>query len=171
MREYREMALTVIAIFVLTFLGALYSPTFEEQRGFLELFMVLGSLLFIFSLLVIVTFIGFRSFAFYAAVVLAIVMVMFGVYGAFLVVFMTYLMWGFVFGIETLLVGHRVKSAIEWFRGRYTFESFYIEYRVFYPMIMIVYFFVELLPGYLGLDKPKRFEAAEIIERMREILE
>jgi len=170
MYRYKELALSIIGIFLLTLIGAIFSPTFEEQNGFLELFMVMGSLVFIFSVLVVLATIGFSSFALYIAVFVAIVMAMFGVLGGFLVVAMTYVLWGFVFGIEVLLVGHNVESAKEWFRSRYTFESFILEYRVFYLMIMIVYLLVEILPWFLGQEKPKRFTPSQIIEEMREVL-
>jgi hypothetical protein len=170
LRELRQSILIVLSIFALTLLGAYLSPTFEEQKGFLELFFLMGSLLFIFSLMVLLAHIGLSSFALYMALVVALVMGLFGVVAAFLVVFVSYMIWGFIFAIELLLVGSGVESAKEWFAQRYTFESFYLEYRVFYLMILVVYFLVELLPSFLGLEKPKRFTPREIIEEMRRVL-
>jgi len=170
MREYKDLIAVLSAILALIVIGAFFSPTFEEQKSFWMLFINIIVLLFAFGLLAILAYIGFKSFALYGAIVVAIVMIMFGLYWVMTIVGMTYLIWGFIFGFEALLVAYRVKSAEEWFKDRYTYESFYTEYKIFYPMIMVVYTIVEILPSLLGFEKPKRFEANDIIERMREIL-
>jgi Mg2+/Co2+ transporter CorB len=170
LKEYGELIGMIVAIFALLLVGALFSPTFEEKMSFWMLLFNLSILLFAFGLLFTLAYIGFSSFALYGAVVTAIILAMFGVYGVMLAVGMTYMIWGFIFGFEVLLVGHKVLSAEEWFKGRYSFESFYLEYRIFYPMIIVVYTIVEILPSLLGFEKPKRFKANDIVERMREIL-
>jgi len=170
MREYKDLIAVLLAILTLIVIGALFSPTFEEQKSFWMLLINIVVLLFAFGLLATLAYIGFKSFALYGAVVVAIVMVMFGLYWVMTIVGMTYLIWGFIFGFEALLVAYRVKSAEEWFKDRYTYESFYREYRIFYPMIMVVYTIVEVLPCLLGFEKPKRFEANVIVKRMQEIL-
>ena len=38
MKEYRSLALIILAIFIITLAGAYFSPTFNEQKNFLELF-------------------------------------------------------------------------------------------------------------------------------------
>jgi len=170
MKEYQELILTIAAIFALLLIGVFFSPTFEEKKSFLLLTMNVAILVIAFALLLLIATIGFRSFALYGAVFMALVVAMLGVEALLLVILITYAIWGFIFGFEVLLVGHRVESAEQWFQERYTFESFYQEYRIFYPMIIIVYTIVEILPTLLGLEKPKRFEANEIVGRMREIL-
>ena len=62
MSEHRSLALTIIAIFIVTLMAAYFSPSFAEQRSYLELFILLGSLLFIFSVVVIFATLGFHSF-------------------------------------------------------------------------------------------------------------
>lgn len=171
MKEYRSLALIVIAIFVITFVGAYFSPTFEEQRTFLELFFLMGSLLFIFSALVIFATIGFGSFAIYGAVFLAAVMGMYGIEGALLVTGMTYVIWGSIFAMETLLVYHRVKSAREWFQKRYTFKSFRLEYRVFYPMLIVAYIFLELIPSIFYRESFLKFSPSKVLKAMEELLD
>ncbi|MEA2029411.1 MAG: hypothetical protein U9N49_10610 [Campylobacterota bacterium] len=170
MREYKDLIAVLVAILTLIVIGALFSPTLEEQKSFWMLLINTLVLLFAFGFLATLVYIGFKSFALYGAVVISIVIVMFGLYWVMTIVGMTYLIWGFIFGFEALLVAYRVKSAEEWFKDRYTYKSFYREYKIFYPMIMVVYTIVEILPSLLGLEKPKRFEANDIIERMREIL-
>ncbi|HIQ28346.1 MAG TPA: hypothetical protein EYH42_07585, partial [Sulfurovum sp.] len=73
MQEYRSLALIILSIFVVTLLGAYFSPSFEEQKTYLELFVLFGSLLFIFAVVVIFATLGFHTFALYMALFLAIV--------------------------------------------------------------------------------------------------
>ncbi len=170
MKEYLSIGFTILTIFIITLLGAYYSPTFEEQKGWLELFFLMGSLLFIFSALVIFATIGFASFSIYGAIFLAAVMGIYGITGALLVVGMTYFVWGFTFAMEFLLVYFSVKSAIVWFKERYTYKSFYYEYRVFYPMIIISYIFLEIIPNIFYREKIFRFSPSSILKAMRELL-
>lgn len=171
MKEYRSLALTLIAIFAITLIGALYSPTFEEQKTFLELFFLMGSLLFIFSTLVIFATIGFRSFAVYGALFLASVMGIYGIEGALMVTGLTYITWGSIFAMEILLVHHRVKSAIAWFQKRYTYKTFLLEYRVFYPVLLVAYVFLEIIPSLFFRESFLRFSPSKILKAMREILD
>lgn len=151
-------------------LGAIFSNSFTEQRTFLELFFMFGALLFVFSMLIVFTLLGFSSFALYLAIFLSIVMLIYGIEAVILVAVMTYFVWGLMFSIEVLLVDNNVKSAIEWFQQRYDFKSFRIEYYAFYPMIYILYLLVELLPNIIHGEKTKRFEPNKILEKMQEVL-
>lgn len=170
MKEQNDLIAVVLAILATLFVGLYFSPTFGDPKSFMLILMNLVILILAFGLLVTIAYFGFRSFALYGALFTAMVMVMFGLVWVMLVIVMTYVIWGFIFGFEALLVGHRVKSAEEWFKGRYTYQSFYKEYLVFYPMIMVVYTIVEILPCLLGFEKPKRFSSNAILERMKEIL-
>ncbi len=171
MREYRSLALTIIAIFIITLVGAYFSPTFNEQKTYLELFFLFGSLLFIFAVVVIFAAIGFSSFSLYLAVFLAAVMGMYGVEGALLVTGMTYLIWGSIFAMEVLLFYNGLKSAQDWFVERYTFKSFKNEYYAFYPILMVAYFFLELIPSILYRESFLKFEPSKVLEVMEDILE
>ncbi len=171
MKEYRSLALIILAIFGITLLGAYYSPTFQEQKSWLELFFLLGALLFIFSALVIFATIGFGSFAIYGAIFLAAVMGIYGITGAVIVVGMTYVVWGSIFAMELLLVYYGVKSAIAWFQKRYTFKSFYYEYRVFYPMLMIAYLFLEIIPNIFYRERFLKFSPSKVLKAMEKLLD
>ncbi len=171
MREYRSLALTIIGIFIITIVGAFFSPTFNEQKTYLELFFLFGAVLFIFSALVIFANIGFRSFALYGAIFLAAVMGMYGIEGALLVSGMTYFTWGSIFAMEVLLAYNGLKSAKEWFIERYTFNSFKLEYKVFYPMLIIAYLFLELIPSIFYRESFLKFHPSKILKVMEEILE
>ena len=170
MQEYRSLALTIIAIFIITLIGAYFSPTFSEQKTYLELFLLFGSLLFIFAVVVIFAAIGFASFSLYLALFLAAVMGMYGVEGAFLVTGMTYLIWGSIFAMEVLLFYNGLKSAQAWFTERYTFKSFKNEYYAFYPMMMIAYFFLELIPSIFYRESFLKFHPSKVLKVMEEIL-
>ena len=170
MKEYRSIALIVIALFVITLAGAYFSPTFSEQKTFLELFMLMGALLFIFSALVIFATIGFGSFSLYLAIFLAAVMGIYGIEGAFLVTSMTYFVWGSIFAMEVLLFYNGLKSAQEWFQERYTYKSFKHEYYAFYPMLFVTYLFLELIPSFLYRESFLKFKPSKVLEVMKDIL-
>lgn len=170
MREYRSLVLTIIAIFIVTLIGAYFSPTFNEQKTYLELFFLFGALLFIFSILIIFASIGFSSFSFYLALFLAIVMVMYGVEGALFVIGMTYFFWGSIFAMEVLLFYHHLKSAKEWFISRYTFKTFKNEYYTFYPMMGMLYILLEFIPHFLFRENLLGFSPSKVLKEMEEIL-
>jgi len=170
MKEYSYLFLTIVALFGIILAGAYFSPTFEEQKSFLELFYLSGAVLFIFSALVIFAAIGFRSFAIYGAIFLAAVMGMYGIEGALLVVVLTYITWGSIFAMQILLFYHRVKSAVTWFEERYTFKSFKYEYYVFYPMFWVAYVFLEFIPSMLYREDFLKFTPSKVLEEMRHLL-
>jgi len=170
LKEYRSLALTVVAIFAITLLGAFFSPTFWEQKTYLELFFLFGSLLFIFSLLVIFAAIGFSSFSLFLALFLSIVMVMYGIEGALLVTGMTYFFWGSIFAMELLLYYNGVVSAKEWFISRYTYDTFKKEYYAFYPMMGMLYILLEFIPHLLYREKLLKFSPSKVLKEMEEIL-
>lgn len=170
LKEYRSLILIICAIFGILIAGAIFSDSFTQQKTYLELFMLAGSLLFIFSILVIVAILGFSSFSIYLSFFIAAAMAMYGLEGALLVIGLTYATWGLVFSIELLLVDNDVKSAIEWFKSRYTFESFRWEYYAFYPMMLVLYLLIELLPNLMHRENLKRFSPKQVFEKMQEIL-
>ena len=171
MKEYRSLALTIIAIFIVTLLGAYFSPSFTEQQGYLELFMLFGSLLFIFSIVAIFASLGFHAFALYMSIFLAVVVAMFGVLGAVIVISLTYIAWGSIFAMEVLLFDAGAQSAKEWFLTRYTFKDFKIEYYVFYPMLGFIYVLLELLPNLLKRESVIHFSPSRVLKEMQALLE
>ncbi len=170
MSEYRSLALTVLAIFIITLLGAYFSPTFSEQRTYLELFVFFGSLLFIFSVVAIFASLGFYSFALYLSLFLAVTMSMFGVMGALLVTAMTYFLWGSIFAMEVLLFFNGSQSAREWFMSRYTFKTFKMEYRAFYPLMGLLYILLEVLPHLFSKERFVKFTPSEVLKEMEVLL-
>ncbi len=171
MQEYRSLALIVLAIFAVTLLGAYFSPTFQEQRGWLELFFLFGGVLFIVSTLAIFATLGFSSFAIYMAVFLAAVIAMFGILGAVIVVLLTYIAWGSIFAMEVLLYDSGAQSAKEWFITRYKFKDFKAEYYAFYPMIGFIYVLLEILPSLISRESVINFSPSRVLKEMEELLD
>jgi len=171
MREYRSLVFIVLAIFAITLLGAYFSPTFQEQKGYLELFFFFGAILFIVSTLAIFATIGFSSFALYMAIFLAAVIALFGVLGAVIVVSVTYIAWGSVFAMEVLLYDAGAVSAKKWFVSRYKFKDFKAEYYAFYPMLGFVYILLEIVPSVLTRESVIDFSPSRVLKEMEELLE
>lgn len=170
MREYRSLVFIVLAIFALTLLGAYFSPSFQEKRGYLELFFLMGGLLFILSALTVFAYLGFSSFALYLALFLALVIAMFGIIEAVVVIVLTYVAWGSVFAMEVLLFDAGMQGAKEWFMQRYTFAAFKIEFYAFYPMIGFIYLLLEVLPGLLSRDSIVDFSPSRVLKEMEALL-
>jgi len=61
-------------------------------------------------------------------------------------------------------------EANEWFKSRYSFKTFEVEYKIFYPIIWLFFLLFEIIPHYIFGDKLVRFEPKSLKERMREIL-
>ena len=170
MSEYRSLALTVIAIFTITLLAAYFSPSFSEQRSYLELFILFGSLLFIFSVVVIFATLGFHSFALFLSIFLAAVIALYGVLGALLVTTITYFLWGSIFAMEVLLFYNGSQSAKEWFVSRYDFKTFKMEYFAFYPLMGMLYILLEFIPYLFSKEKLLKFTPSKVLKEMEALL-
>ena len=171
MQAYRSLIITILAIFIVTLLGAYFSPTFSEQKNYLELFIFFGSLLFIFSIVAIFATLGFQAFALYMSLFLAVVIVIFGVLGAVIVVLVTYISWGSAFAMEVLLFDAGATSAKEWFLSRYKFKEFKAEFYAFYPMIGFIYILLEIIPSIISRESVINFSPSRVLKEMEELLE
>lgn len=170
MHEYRSLALTVIAVFLITLMAAYFSNSFSEQQSYLELFILFGSLLFIFSVVVIFATLGFHSFALFLSIFLAAVISIYGVIGALLVTIVTYFLWGSIFAMELLLFYNGSESAKEWFVARYDFKAFKIEYFAFYPLMFLLYILLEVIPYLFSKEKLVKFAPSKVLEEMKTLL-
>jgi len=169
-KEHASLFFTLVAIFALLALGAFFSPSYTQQMGYAQWFLYAGGLLFVASIVIVLAAFGFHSFSLYLAVLIAAAMTAFGLYGAFAVVLLTYLSWGFVFSIQLLLVHHHVPSAAAWFQERYTYRTFRMEYRIFYPMLWIFYCLLECLPRFFRHDHIVTFNPSDTLRFMKNIL-
>ena len=170
MHEYRSLALTVIAVFIITFMAAYFSTSFTQQQSYLELFILFGSLLFIFSVVVIFATLGFLSFALFLSIFLAAVISLYGVLSALLLTAITYFLWGSIFAMEVLLFYNGSESAKEWFISRYDFKTFKIEYNAFYPLMFMLYILLEVIPWLFSKKRLVKFIPSKVLEEMKLIL-
>ena len=170
MKEYRSLALTIIAIFSVTLLGAYFSPSFTEQQSYLQLFMLFGSLLFIFSIVALFASLGFQAFALYMSLFLAAVIAMFGVLGAVIVISLTYIAWGSIFAMEVLLFDNGVEGAKEWFITRYKFKEFKLEFYAFSPLIGFMYIILEIIPSMIFRESLIDFSPSRVLKEMEVLL-
>ena len=171
MGEYRSLVLTIIAIFIVILLGAYFSPSFEVQKTYLELFMFFGSLLFIFAVVAIFASLGFHSFTLFLSIFLAAIISLYGVLGAFIVTGMTYFLWGSIFAMEVLLFHNGSESAKEWFVSRYKFKTFKMEYYAFYPLMGLLYVVLEFIPHLFLKEKLVKFTPSKVLKEMEELLD
>lgn len=87
----------------------------------------------------------------------------------FLGTILTYLVWGFVVSFEVNLAMSGSAWAREWIKKRYTYHSLYREVKVFYPMILLGYFFLEIVPHYLfGVSEMKGFDLQRLFDGLFE---
>jgi len=70
-----------------------------------------------------------------------------------LIFIMTYLVIGFVISFESILCMGGSKIAIEWVRKRYKLKGFMLSTYIFFPMLLLAYLFLEVIPYYVGLTK------------------
>ncbi len=171
MKETKSLGLVIFAIFALLGLGAYFSPSYTQQMQYAQGFLLAGALLFIASVVIVVAALGFYTFSLYIAVLAAMAIASFGIYGGFLVIVLTYVTWGFAFGIELLLVHNNTQTAIDWFKKYYTFKSFKREYYVFYPILWVLYFLLDVMPYILYRDKIIEFRPKNILRKMEKILD
>jgi hypothetical protein len=170
MKPFYLLMMIIVAILALLGVGAFISPAYTQQVGYAEAFFFAGGLWFIASVVIVVSAVGFRTFAFYLGILATMAIAAFGLYGGFLVLVLTYVSWGFVFALQLLLVHHQVPTAVDWFRDRYTYKSFYAEYRVFYPMLCLLFFFLDVIPRRIFRDHMIEFDPPQILRVMKKIL-
>jgi len=170
-RDFLLLLSSVLASVLLLLAGAWSSPTFTQRESFMEALSMFLSLLFVFSVVVVVAYMGFRAFSIFLSLFVAMAISIYGVEAGLIVIAMTYLLWGFVFAIELLLVYHGVEAAHRWFMQHYTAASFRAEYRVFYPMIWIFYFLWDYLPQLFDRVGVDSFNPSEVFEKLLKELE
>ncbi len=62
---------------------------------------------------------------------------------------LTYLVWGFIVSFEVNLAMSGSNIALAWLKKHHTYKQLYYEVKVFYPMIYLGYFLLEILPSLL----------------------
>lgn len=170
LKEHRiEALLVVVATAIFLFLIFIEDDPLQKSN-MLTLFITLALATFVAATLFSLLILGFQSFAFFIFLFLLLVVWLEGILGATIVIVLTYLVWGFVFAIQTLLADNDVHSAIEWFQKRYDYKGFMVEYRFFYPMIALFYFFFEWLPAIIVKEPIITFSPSRIKAKMKSML-
>jgi len=169
MKDVKELMMIVGAILVLFGLGAYFSPTYMQQISYIEGLLLTIALIFVVSVVIIIATIGSQTFALYVAILTSLAIATFGLYGGFLVLILTYIVWGFAFGVELLLVYHDAKSAIDWFVTHYTYTQFIREYYLFYPMVWILYILLDIVPGIIYRDTTLGFRPQKARKKIQKI--
>jgi hypothetical protein len=168
--EYKTLIFSTLFIFFILFAGYYTSPSFAQEQSYLEAIGTFIALIFAFSIVVVLSALGLHSFAIFLAIFLAMAISLYGVKAGLIAIGMSYAVWGLVFAIELLLVHNNNQTAIEWFKQRYSKKAFKIEYKVFYPMLWIFYFLLEIIPHYLFGDKLNPFYPAQVKKKLEKIL-
>lgn len=71
---------------------------------------------------------------------------------------LTYLVWGFIVAFEVNLAMSGSTLARDWIKKHHTYRQLFLEVRIFYPMILLGYFFLELLPHFLWREERAVFD-------------
>ena len=66
---------------------------------------------------------------------------------------LSYIVLGILFAFEGILAMGGSRFAIKWIRRNFTLKGFLFATQFCYPFFLLMYFFMELLPYFLGLEK------------------
>jgi len=77
---------------------------------------------------------------------------------------LTYIVLGILFAFEGILAMGGSKFAIKWIRKKFTLKGFMFATQLCYPFFLLMYFFMELLPYYMGMDDElTKFDISQMI--------
>ncbi len=79
---------------------------------------------------------------------------------------LTYLVWGFIVAFEVVLGMSGSKLALRWIKMHHSYKELYIETLLFYPMILLSYFFLELLPHLLFRARLSPFDLQALFDTL-----
>jgi len=157
------LSVTIVAILLL---GVYTSPTYTQKQNFFNSIIYFGAVLFIASATLVVLWHGFKEFSVMLAIILAAIISLLGLKAGLIAIFLTYIVWGFAFSIELLLAHNGVESAIKWFKTHYKPNSFKIEFKIFYPMIIAMHILLEIVPSIIYKEPILDFNPKELYEAM-----
>ncbi len=158
------LSITIVAVLLI---GIYTSPTYTQKMNYINSLILFFEVLFVASATLIILWHGFKEFSVMLAIILAAITSLFGIKATLIAVVFTYITWGFAFTIELLLAHNGVESAINWFKKHYSVKAFEIEYKIFYPMMMIMYLLLEIIPNIIYKDPVVKFEPKELFKAMR----
>jgi len=78
---------------------------------------------------------------------------------------LTYLVWGFIVAFEIVLAMAGSHPAQDWLKAHHGYKALYAEVLIFYPMILLGYLFLELIPHYLfGVKHLAQFDMQKLFD-------
>lgn len=86
-----------------------------------------------------------------------------------IVFLLTYIVIGSVIAFESILCMSGSQFAIEWVRKRYKLKGFMLSTYIFFPMLLLAYLFLEVIPYYSGMTKTVvKFDISAMLYRVFE---
>jgi hypothetical protein len=80
---------------------------------------------------------------------------------------LTYLVWGFIIAYEVVSAMGGSKGALKWIKSHHSYRELYLESIVFYPMILLGYLFLEVIPHYLfHVEHVVPFDLQKVFDRL-----
>ncbi len=155
-----------LAIVAILLIGVYTSPTFTQEQIYFNSLIYFLAVLFISSVTLLVLWHGFKEFAIMLTIILAMIISLFGIEAGFIATLFTYITWGFAFTIELLLAHNGVSQAIKWFKNHYNTKSFTIEYKVFYPMLIVMHILLEKIPSIIYKEPLIDFDPKDLYKAM-----
>ena len=165
-RDFWILVALSFSIVGILILGIYTSPTFTQKQNYTNSLILFLEVLFVASATLVILWHGFKNFAVMMAIILAAIISLFGIEGGLIAIIFTYITWGFAFSIELLLAHNGVKGAIEWFKRHYKPKTFSIEFKIFYPMIITMHLFLEIIPSIIYKEAILDFNPKELYEAM-----
>lgn len=161
-KDFNILLILTIGILSLLGLGVYTSPTYAQKMQLINSILYFLAVLFIASVTLVILWHGFKHFALMLAIIFATIISLLGIKAGVIAVIMTYVIWGFTFSVEMLLAHNGVPGAIKWFKTHYGVKSFRVEYKIFYPMILTMYLFLEVIPGIIYKEAILDFDPKEL---------
>ena len=165
-RDFNTLLILSLVIVGILGVGIYTSPTYSQKMELYNSFIYFIAILFISSVTLVVLWHGFKEFAVMLAIILAAIISLLGIKAGLIALFATYIVWGFVFTLELLLAHNGVTSAIVWFKKHYNLKSFKIEYKIFYPMLLVMHLLLEIIPGIIYKESIMDFNPKELYQAM-----
>ena len=79
---------------------------------------------------------------------------------------LTYLVVGFIIAFEVVLAMGNSTVALRWLKMHHSYKNLYFEVMIFYPIILLGYIFLELIPHYLFNSRLTPFDMDTLFDRL-----
>lgn len=165
-RDFNILLGLSVAIIAILLLGVYTSPTYTQKEMMFNSIIYFLAVLFIASVTLVILWHGFKEFSVMLAIILAMIISLLGIKAGLIAIVATYIIWGFVFSIELLLAHNGVEGAIIWFKKHYKVNSFKVEFKIFYPMLIVMHILLEIIPSIIYKEPILDFNPKELYEAM-----